>query len=186
MRTGSKHDIKDERIDGGKAFDWAERARSRHGHGVLPRNMYSFGAKWTGTDISPEQIEQAKKLSQDMGIGYYAMPAEDKIAGMSRGSHAQIQPRLERCGRNNAPDRNTRLLQRKVRARAPRGVEAEGAFHARELERQDESLPRNRCVADTRGDRKLGARASPKAQRKRTRGVRCSPLRRHGGAQEKD
>lgn len=38
--------------------------------------MYSFGAKWTGTDISPEQIEQAKKLSQDMGIGYYAMPAE--------------------------------------------------------------------------------------------------------------
>lgn len=38
--------------------------------------MYSFGAKWTGTDISPEQIEQAKKLSQGMGIGYYAMPAE--------------------------------------------------------------------------------------------------------------
>lgn len=38
--------------------------------------MYSFGAKWTGTDISPAQIEQAKKLSQDMGIGYYAMPAE--------------------------------------------------------------------------------------------------------------
>lgn len=24
----------------------------------------------------PEQIEQAKKLSQGMGIGYYAMPAE--------------------------------------------------------------------------------------------------------------
>ena len=46
------------------------------GTGVLPRNMYSFGAKWTGTDISPEQIEQAKKLSQGMGIGYYAMTAE--------------------------------------------------------------------------------------------------------------
>ena len=46
------------------------------GTGVLPRNMYSFGAKWTGTDISPEQIEQAKKLSQGMDIGYYAMPAE--------------------------------------------------------------------------------------------------------------
>lgn len=73
---------------------------------------------------------------------------------------------MERRGRNNAPDRNTRLLQRRVRARAPRGVEAEGAFHARELERQDESLPRNRRVADTRGDRKLGARASPNAQRK--------------------
>lgn len=24
MRTGSKHDIKDERIDGGKAFDWGQ------------------------------------------------------------------------------------------------------------------------------------------------------------------
>lgn len=46
------------------------------GTGVLPHNMYSFGAKWTGTDISPEQIEQAKKLSQGMDIGYYAMPAE--------------------------------------------------------------------------------------------------------------
>ena len=107
MRTGSKHDIKDERIDGGKAFDWGrtsgdyvrfrdiyptefyEKIAARKigipgqsvldlgtGTGVLPRNMYRFGAKWTGTDISPEQIEQAKKLSQGMGIGYYAMPAE--------------------------------------------------------------------------------------------------------------
>lgn len=25
------------------------------GTGVLPRNMYSFGAKWTGTDISPNR-----------------------------------------------------------------------------------------------------------------------------------
>lgn len=100
-------DIKDERIDGGKAFDWGrtsgDYARFRDiyptefyekiaarkigipgqsvldlgtGTGVLPRNMYRFGAKWTGTDISTEQIEQAKKLSQGMGIGYYAMPAE--------------------------------------------------------------------------------------------------------------
>ena len=29
------------------------------GTGVLPRNMYKYGAEWTGTDISPEQIEQA-------------------------------------------------------------------------------------------------------------------------------
>ena len=35
------------------------------GTGVLPRNMYKFGAEWTGTDISPEQIEQAKKLSEE-------------------------------------------------------------------------------------------------------------------------
>ena len=100
-------DIKDERIDGGKAFDWGrtsgDYARFRDiyptefyekiaacgigisgqsvldlgtGTGVLPRNMCRFGAKWTGTDISPEQIEQAKKLSQGMDISYYAMPAE--------------------------------------------------------------------------------------------------------------
>ena len=77
MRTGSKHDIKDERIDGGKAVRLGQSVLDLGtGTGVLPRNMYSFGAKWTGTDISPEQIEQAKKLSQGMGIGYYAMPAE--------------------------------------------------------------------------------------------------------------
>ena len=33
------------------------------GTGVLPRNMYKYGAEWTGTDISPEQIKQAKILA---------------------------------------------------------------------------------------------------------------------------
>lgn len=49
------------------------------GTGVLPRNMYQFGAKWTGTDISPEQIEQAKKLAntENMNIDFYAVPTED-------------------------------------------------------------------------------------------------------------
>lgn len=47
------------------------------GTGVLPRNMYRYGAKWTGTDISEEQIAQAKKLSQDMEIDYYAIPTEE-------------------------------------------------------------------------------------------------------------
>ncbi len=28
------------------------------GTGVLPRNMYRYGAKWIGTDISEKQIEQ--------------------------------------------------------------------------------------------------------------------------------
>ena len=37
------------------------------GTGVLPRNMYKYGAKWTGTDISPEQIEQAKRLALEAG-----------------------------------------------------------------------------------------------------------------------
>lgn len=48
------------------------------GTGVLPRNMYRFGAKWTGTDISPEQIEQAKKLSAEgnMKIDFQTISAE--------------------------------------------------------------------------------------------------------------
>ncbi len=45
------------------------------GTGVLPRNMYHYGAKWTGTDISANQIEQAKILSIGMDIDYYSLPA---------------------------------------------------------------------------------------------------------------
>ena len=100
-------EIKDARIDNGKAFDWgrtsAEYAKFRDiypeefyekiislglctsgqkvldigtGTGVLPRNMYKFGASWTGTDISEEQINQAKRLSEDMDIEYFALSAE--------------------------------------------------------------------------------------------------------------
>lgn len=49
------------------------------GTGVLPRNMYKYGAKWIGTDISENQIEQAKILSkaQDMDIEYFTCPAEE-------------------------------------------------------------------------------------------------------------
>lgn len=47
------------------------------GTGVLPRNMYRYGAKWTGTDISENQIEQAKALSKDMDIDYCALSAEN-------------------------------------------------------------------------------------------------------------
>lgn len=46
------------------------------GTGVLPRNLYRYGAKWTGTDISENQIEKARELSDGMDIDYYAMPAE--------------------------------------------------------------------------------------------------------------
>ncbi len=46
------------------------------GTGVLPRNMYRYGAKWTGTDISENQIEQAKLLSKGMEIDYYTLPTE--------------------------------------------------------------------------------------------------------------
>ena len=100
-------EIIDERLDGGKAFDWGktssdyakyrdiypkefyEKVVSRNlcingqkvldlgtGTGVIPRNMYSYGAKWTGTDISKEQIEHAKILSEGMDIEYYANSAE--------------------------------------------------------------------------------------------------------------
>ena len=102
-------DIKDNRIDEGKAFDWGKTsefyAKFRDiypdvfyqkvadrglcvkgqkvldlgtGTGVLPRNMYKYGAKWTATDISPEQIEQAKKLADEacMNINFKAVSAE--------------------------------------------------------------------------------------------------------------
>lgn len=49
------------------------------GTAVLPRNMQRFGAKWTGSDISPEQIAQAKRLSEEAGtdIEFICSPAED-------------------------------------------------------------------------------------------------------------
>ena len=102
-------EIKDSRIDAGKAFDWGrtskEYAKYRDiypdefyrrilekglcvrgqnvldigtGTGVLPRNLYRYGADWTGTDISPEQIEQAKLMSESgtMKITFLAVSAE--------------------------------------------------------------------------------------------------------------
>lgn len=47
------------------------------GTGVLPRNMYRYGAKWTGTDISANQIEQARILSKNMDIQYYTQSTEN-------------------------------------------------------------------------------------------------------------
>lgn len=46
------------------------------GTGVLPRNMYRYGAKWTGADISAEQIEQARILSSGTDIEYIVSPTE--------------------------------------------------------------------------------------------------------------
>ena len=48
------------------------------GTGVLPRNMYRFGASWTGADISENQITYAQKLSEESGmdIKYIVSPAE--------------------------------------------------------------------------------------------------------------
>lgn len=49
------------------------------GTGVLPRNMYCYGAKWIGADISENQISQARILSENaqMDIEYMALPTEE-------------------------------------------------------------------------------------------------------------
>lgn len=47
------------------------------GTGVLPRNLYPYGGKWTGIDISAEQIEQTKKLSVGMDIDYETVATEN-------------------------------------------------------------------------------------------------------------
>ena len=100
-------EITDQRIDGGKAFDWGrtseDYAKYRDiypkefyekilkrglctqgqqvldlgtGTGVLPRNLYTFGAHWTGVDISGEQIAAARRLSEGMDITYQTVPTE--------------------------------------------------------------------------------------------------------------
>lgn len=48
------------------------------GTGVLPRNMYHCGAEWTGTDISEDQIREAKRLAaeSDMNIDFRTIAAE--------------------------------------------------------------------------------------------------------------
>lgn len=46
------------------------------GTGVLPRNLYRYGAQWTGVDISENQIAQARRLSQGMQIAYGVSAAE--------------------------------------------------------------------------------------------------------------
>ena len=49
------------------------------GTGVLPRNMYRYGAKWIGTDISENQTEQAKLLAAENGmdIEFFTCSAEE-------------------------------------------------------------------------------------------------------------
>lgn len=49
------------------------------GTGVLPRNMYKYGAEFVGVDISENQIAYAKKLSEEngMNIKYFISSAEE-------------------------------------------------------------------------------------------------------------
>jgi ubiquinone/menaquinone biosynthesis C-methylase UbiE len=48
------------------------------GTGVLPRNLYRYGARFIGTDISENQIAEARRLTdeQNMAIDYIVSPAE--------------------------------------------------------------------------------------------------------------
>ena len=48
------------------------------GTGVLPRNLYKYGAEFVGADISEEQIERARRLSSEAGmnIKYVVSSAE--------------------------------------------------------------------------------------------------------------
>ena len=48
------------------------------GTGVLPRNMYRYGAQWTGADINENQIRCARKLTAEAGmdITYVVAAAE--------------------------------------------------------------------------------------------------------------
>ena len=47
------------------------------GTGVIPRNMYKFGAAWSAADISENQIKEAKKLSVGMDINYFTASDEE-------------------------------------------------------------------------------------------------------------
>lgn len=49
------------------------------GTGVIPRNLYRFGAQWTGADLEPNQIAEARRLAEENGmdIRFLAAPAEE-------------------------------------------------------------------------------------------------------------
>lgn len=49
------------------------------GTGVIPRNMYRFGARWTGVDIAENQIAEAIRLAKENGlaIDFFTAPAEN-------------------------------------------------------------------------------------------------------------
>ena len=49
------------------------------GTGVLPRNLCRYGASFVGTDISEEQIAQARRLAEEAGleIAFRCLPAEE-------------------------------------------------------------------------------------------------------------
>lgn len=60
---------------GRKDSDWLDLGT---GTGIIPRGLAEYGANIVGTDISKEQIEQAKMLSKGFeNIDYKVVPAEE-------------------------------------------------------------------------------------------------------------
>lgn len=49
------------------------------GTGVLPRNMYRYGAKWVGIDASVEQIKQANNIASKNGMKIDFLRVKRKI-----------------------------------------------------------------------------------------------------------
>jgi ubiquinone/menaquinone biosynthesis C-methylase UbiE len=49
------------------------------GTGVLPRNLYRYGARFVGADISENQIAEARRLTQELGmdVDYIVSSAEN-------------------------------------------------------------------------------------------------------------
>ncbi len=49
------------------------------GTGVIPRNMYRYGANWTGVDLEENQIKEARRLAAEnrMDICFLVAPAEE-------------------------------------------------------------------------------------------------------------
>lgn len=49
------------------------------GTGVLPRALYGSGARFTGTDLSENQVLEAKKLAgeQQMDIRFWLLPRKN-------------------------------------------------------------------------------------------------------------
>ena len=73
------------------------------GTGVLPRNMYKYGAKWTGTDISPEQIEQAKLIEKLTDRQFKALSVTSLLKECTRPSELMEMLNDSTLTTNNSP-----------------------------------------------------------------------------------
>jgi len=56
------------------------------GTGVLPRNMHKYGAEFIGADISENQIEQARRLSEEAGLDIEYIVASAETVDFPAGS----------------------------------------------------------------------------------------------------